>query len=81
MIRPRTAISVERRNRCLVDLAADGVARMQIGPRAPGRQYVTLVLGEIDKGQMVSDDDIIEAAEDLCKRMRELALADATVQP
>ena len=81
MIRPRTAISVERRNRCLVDLADDGIARVQIGPRTPNRQYVTLILGEIDRGQAVSEADVIDAAEDLCKRMRAVSQADAEATP
>lgn len=65
MIRSRRNLTIERRRTVRADLKGDGSVVGEIVPRERGMEYVTVVLGEVRKGEQVTSTEVLHALSDL----------------
>lgn len=65
MIDVRHNITIERRAQLEIPLKPDGNGVLIVRPRQPRQQYITLVLGTVDKGWVVNPEDILLATRKL----------------
>lgn len=71
MIELRTSLTIERRRKLKILINGGGREPWVIRPVDPGREFVTLVLGEIERGQIVNPNDVLKWTRHLLCRVGE----------
>lgn len=70
MIVPHQGLVIERRPKVRSDMHGNGSVLGEIVPRRPGHEYVTLVVGTVRRGEVVTAEDVLVALNRLLDTVR-----------
>ena len=65
VIGPRSSLTIERRRKVSFDMRGDATVQAVLTPTDRGREYITVVIGDVKIGTPITPSDVVGAMRNL----------------